>query len=430
MNDIDTIIIGSGIGGLSAGALLAVKGDHRVLILEKLPFTGGRCSSLVHNGYNMTTGAVVIEAGGALQQVFEEVGLSFNLRIPNPQLKYLIKGRQLEPPKKNAFQYLLSEVSTNPGEAEKVLKGFRETTELPAPDLSVSAWLDKWTKDPGVRGIFRALCGGILSLSLEDAGAAELIRLIRARSFRRFGWPPGGNSQLAEALVGVIEQRDGRIVTNAKVTDILVQGGRVQGVEWLKDGKGEKAACTYVISNVGIGNTVKLAGREWFTPEEISHIEQVKASYTLNIEIFSDRPLIDFPGILWLPMARRAVFAACPTLICPEWAPEGKHMTIILGPPSSSEEPVDGRKEFEPLLEDAKEFLPDFDEQTDEWITRSFRKDWPGFRARPGHGLGPITPVDGLFNVGDSVNPPAVYGVGGAVESARDVAKRIVSALS
>ena len=105
-------------------------------------------------------------------------------------------------------------------------------------------------------------------------------------------------------------------------------------------------------------------------------------------------------------------------------------MTIILGPPSSSEEPVDGRKEFEPLLEDAKEFLPDFDEQTDEWITRSFRKDWPGFRARPGHGLGPITSVDGLFNVGDSVNPPAVYGVGGAVESAREVAKRIVSSSS
>ena len=429
MNDMDTIIIGAGIGGLSAGALLAVKGNHRVLILEKLPFVGGRCSSIVHNGYTMTTGAVVIEAGGALQQVSEEVGLSFNLRIPDPQLKYLIKGRQLEPPKKNAFQYLLSKAATNPGEAEKVLKGFRETTELPPSDLSVSAWLDRWTKDPGVRGIFRALCGGILSLSLGDAGAAELIRLIRARSFRRFGWPPGGNAQLAEALAGVIEKRGGQVLTHAKATDILIHEGRIEGVEWLKDEKVEKASCNYVISNVGVQNTVELVGRERFTPEELSNIEKVKSSYTMNIEIFSDRPLIDFPGILWLPMARKAAFAACPTLICPEWAPEGKHMTVILGPPSLSDEPLDGRKEFEPLLEDAREFLLDFDEHRDEWITRSFRKDWPGFRARPGHGLSPSTSVEGLFNVGDSVNPPAVYGVGGAVESARDVVNRIVSSL-
>ncbi len=126
-------------------------------------------------------------------------------------------------------------------------------------------------------------------------------------------------------------------------------------------------------------------------------------------------------------MARRAAFTHTPSLICPEYAPEGKHMTNILGPPSCSEEPFDGKKEFGLLLEDAREFLPGFDQKAGDWTMRSFRKDWPGFRARPGHGLGPETSVDGLFNVGDSVNPPAVYGVGGAAESARKAVKRIVS---
>jgi phytoene dehydrogenase-like protein len=296
--------------------------------------------------------------------------------------------------------------------------------------VSVAAWLSGFTDDPGIAGVFRALCGGIISLSLEEASAAELIQLIRARSFRRFGFPPGGNAALAETLGGAVERAGGRLMTGAKVTGILVRDGKISGVEWINNGRKEQVSCPIVISTVGIGNTVELAGREWFSAGELSRITQAKAAYSMTIEILNVRPLLDFPGLLYLPGARRAAFAACPSLICPEWAPEGRHLNLILGPPSRSEEPFDGQEELNLLLEDAKEFLPGFDPETDDWLMRSFRKDWPGFRGRPGHGFGPETSVDGLFNVGDSVNPPTFYGVSGAAESARDVATRIVSSSS
>ncbi len=427
MNKFDVVVIGAGIGGLSAGALLANSGDFRVLILENLPFIGGRCSSLKHKGYTMTTAAVAIEGGGSLQRIFEDLGLPFDLRYPEPQVKYLIKGQQHEPPKKGALGFLMSEACTSLDQVERVMKGLRETTELPPPDLSVAAWLSRLTDDPGIIGIFRALCGGIISLSLDTASAAELIKLIRARSFRRFGFPPGGNAELAEALGRVVERAGGKLMTGSKVTGILVDDGKISGVQWIKDGRKEQIFCSFVISNVGIGKTVELAGRQWFSADELSRINQAKASYSMTIEVLSDRPLIDFPGLLYLPGARRAAFAACPSLICPEWAPEGRHLNIILGAPSRSEEPFNGQKELKLLLEDAKEFFLDFDQETDDWIMRSFRKDWPGFRGRPGHGFGPETSVNGLFNVGDSVNPPTFYGVSGAAESARDVAMRIVS---
>jgi phytoene dehydrogenase-like protein len=256
---------------------------------------------------------------------------------------------------------------------------------------------------------------------------AELFRLIRARSFRRFGLPPVGNSQLAEALGEFVEQRGGNIITNAQVTEISIDEGRVRGVKWVKDGREEEARCSHVINNAGTRSTVALAGSQWFPGEELERIEHTKASHTLIVEIFSDHALVDFPGILMLPAAKKAAFIACPSLICPQWAPEGKHLTIVLGPPSRSEEPFDGKKEFELILEDAGEFLPGFDREAQDWIMRSFRGDWPGFRARPGHGFGTETPVDGLFNVGDSVNPSAVFGVGGCAESARSVADKIIS---
>jgi len=56
---------------------------------------------------------------------------------------------------------------------------------------------------------------------------------------------------------------------------------------------------------------------------------------------------------------------------------------------------------------------------------RSFRKAWPGYHARPGYDATPDTSLPNLFNVGDSVKPPGMYGVGGCAESARSVVKRI-----
>ena len=78
MKNFDVIILGAGAGGLCAGALLASTGKVRVLLLEQLPFVGGRFSSLVHKGYTLSTGAVSIEGKGPLEEIFNTLGIPFD----------------------------------------------------------------------------------------------------------------------------------------------------------------------------------------------------------------------------------------------------------------------------------------------------------------------------------------------------------------
>jgi len=67
----------------------------------------------------------------------------------------------------------------------------------------------------------------------------------------------------------------------------------------------------------------------------------------------------------------------------------------------------------------------DFEKHAKKWMMRSFRKDWPGYRARPGDDMPQETSIVNLHNVGDSVKPSGVYGVGACAESARRVVKKI-----
>ena len=58
----DTVIIGAGVAGLGAGALLAKDHGQRVLVLERAPFIGGRTLSFVGHGDKVVADGVEMDA--------------------------------------------------------------------------------------------------------------------------------------------------------------------------------------------------------------------------------------------------------------------------------------------------------------------------------------------------------------------------------
>jgi len=71
MADYDVIVIGAGLGGLTAGSLLAKQG-RKVLVLEQGDLVGGCCSTFEKDGYHFDIGASIVEAIRNMKMLFEE----------------------------------------------------------------------------------------------------------------------------------------------------------------------------------------------------------------------------------------------------------------------------------------------------------------------------------------------------------------------
>ena len=80
MADYDVIVIGAGLGGLSAGSILAKRGK-KVLVLEQSGQIGGCCSTYDVNGYKYDIGASVVEMMPIIDKTFEEFGTTFKKEV-------------------------------------------------------------------------------------------------------------------------------------------------------------------------------------------------------------------------------------------------------------------------------------------------------------------------------------------------------------
>jgi all-trans-retinol 13,14-reductase len=81
MLDADTIVIGSGAGGLTAALTLAQTGE-RVLVLEQHTHPGGLCHSFLRGGHRFSPGVHYIGQlgpGGSLRNIYEGLGVADDL---------------------------------------------------------------------------------------------------------------------------------------------------------------------------------------------------------------------------------------------------------------------------------------------------------------------------------------------------------------
>jgi len=431
----DTVIIGSGIGGMSSAALLSKRG-YKTLVVESKERLGGRFSTETSEGFKLPTGAVFIHKDGFIPKLLKDIGVKAEFRDV-PKLFYRIRGEEYEMPAKGRLRMLLEFLDKAEVErgkiaggiikevaSSKLLSSLGQSIHRPETERSLTFrdWLLQYTDNEVVHEIFDQLCSSaIMAHSWEIPASEFFLFMAKSEGQRDLFISPQGNLNIVEEIAKVI-QANGDIWTNCAAKQIVIKKGLATGVVVDRDGQTEEIQCKAVISNIGPKMTVELAGKANFDDEYLKLMRmRLRPSPCMLILIASDKPLCleGKPGVLITIGARRLGGIFPITNICPELAPPGQHLLYTVAEPLSCLLPMDEEYEIQQCMLDLKEQFPDFEKHGRilKIDPRNVDHEWPEERTWNGYDMPIETPISNLLNVGDACKDAGLAGTSGAAES-------------
>ena len=442
----DVAVIGAGLGGLCAAALLAHRG-YRVLLSERREHVGGRFSTIEQEGFKTPTGGVAVQTRSALQSIYAEVGAPFDVHEVGNTTAWLW-GEWQELPERGQIRALLEMLEkTGAGKtqiigrlaqgtlSEKVLGAFRrggQDNEDPASKLSFRNWLLKYTDNQRVLEMFHALTSVISTVNDFEYPASHWFTYVSPRGqdgMPYHGVSNNGNLDVAEKLARVVSARGGDVWCASPVTRLDLRHGAAAEVTVARPNGPVTVTARVVISDIGPRATVKLCGPETFPPEYLARVEALRAAPIVANLIASDRPLVKSNGGMLIVGAQRIVAGMPMTNFCPNWAPPGQHLMVVWGTPASCLEKVDAEAEKKINLEDIKRVFPDFEKHGRilRQDVRDIDDDFPALRSWMGYDMPPETPLANLYHVGDAVKPFGWEGLAACAQGGKLVAATVAS---
>ncbi len=292
----DVIVIGAGIGGLTAAALLAKRG-LKVAVFEQHFLAGGYCTAW-ERGVRQKDGSrlrYVFDAGvhdvsglgvrGPVRNLMRQLEIEEEIDWKRMDHEYYIDGIHLRVPRDpQLFAAKLGEFF--PAEATAIQAFFGEmqrvycelyadvetTGGVPTPPRTAAAMLAYPAAHPHAYRWRERPFGAMLDSYFQDTrlkrflstltsyltdDATQLTVGAMAPIFGFYfegGYYPGGSSQrFADALVAVIEAHGGKVHLQTPVKRIVLENGCATGVALAKDG--EFHAAKALISNADLKQT-------------------------------------------------------------------------------------------------------------------------------------------------------------------------------
>ena len=435
-NSADVIVVGAGMGGLCAAARLTAAGC-KVIVVERSPHLGGRCSHREREGATVTTGAIMIPMGAnsAIRQAFDAVGAPMDMIETTGKMRYRLDHGDYDLPETGGGLLGMIEFALKGDRqvASALFQNFRDAIGDAAPEEeeSLKSWFERHTRDRAVIGLFQGFCAALMGTNLHEIPAPEFFRFLRYSSHgSRFGLAARGNGSLMEALGAAIEGNGSEIRRQTPCRAIRVENGRVAGVEVrTSDGGAEFLSAGYVLSNTGPRMTMALTGDEALF--DGSYREQLeKAPHDAPIVHYSflcDEPLVeDLQGSLVFGNTRNLIYLEIPSLISPGLAPPGKYLHTAYGAPSDAAT-SNLKEDAQNTLRELESHFPGVTEKARFLVKARHSGRSPGMHRWPGFMMPVTTPVVNLFNVGDGATSPGTIGTEGAASSAKAAAEHILS---
>ena len=423
----DAAVIGAGMGGMCATALLTHAG-YKVLLVEKLPQLGGRCSTIEYKGYKIPHVAQEQPLYGPPAMVWREVGAEFDV-APQDPIVYRIKGQDYELPPKGQFGAALRACCKDEAEFDRIRNALRRAATWlePSSSLTFRDWLFQYTDNETLLALFDNLWGALVIVRMHEVPAKDVIGFYRLglREWSVATRPRRGNLALMESLAKVIRAKGGQIWTRSAVKRILTTGGEVKGIGVDKEGAEVEVMAKAVISNTGPIKTMELVGEEKLDRGYVKELkENIRPGCLILISFAADKPLIKYTGGLGPVGSRVVVNISCLSYTC-EVAPPGKYFHTAEVMPTTEIGPLDLNKEVEFAMEDLRENIPNFEKDAELLHIGCFPGNWPGHRNLMGYDPPQKTPIENLYNVGDGVLPYGQCGTPGSAISARIVVEDI-----
>lgn len=431
----DSITVGAGIGGMCAAARLTAAGQ-RVLVLEKSPHLGGRCSHRMRNGCRVTTGAIMIPMAktSAIRQAFDLLNVPMDMieltgrmryRLPHGDYDQQESGGGLRGIIKFAFEN--DEDST-----EQLFQNFLSAMkDMPDDSKTFRDWLRQHTDNENVINLFQGFCAALMGTNLHEIPAGEFFRFL-AYSSRgsRFGMAVNGNGELMDALAEAIEMRGSRILRRTTCREIRIEDGKATGVLAKSRDRGEEFfAGDYILSNTGPDQTVILSGgRDKFDADYLAKLDESPHEAPIfHISFVTDTPLIeDFDGCLVFGNNKNLIYLEIPSLISPDISPPGRYLHTAFGAPTDAAT-ANLKEELENTLHELEENFPGKLVGGEFLVKAKHSGQGPGMHRWAGHMLPVTTSIENLFNVGDGSTTPGTIGTEGAASSAREAVERILN---
>jgi phytoene dehydrogenase-like protein len=282
--DVDTVVIGSGAGGLTCALALAQAGQ-RVLVLEQHYLPGGWCHSftLGPRNYRFSPGVHYIgelQPGGQMRRIYEGLGMGEDLTFlelnPDGFDHVLIGSERFDIPRgKERFAERLARRFPNDARGARAyidtvsrlarelndlmsIEGLLDMLRLPFRAPTVARWglasarslIDAHVRDPMLKAILAAQSGDHgLPPSLAPAAVHASVT---AHYFEGGYYPRGGAYTIPRAYLRALKRAGGEIKVRTAVDRILVENRRAIGVR-LADGTEIRAR--HVVSNADPGVT-------------------------------------------------------------------------------------------------------------------------------------------------------------------------------